>query len=231
MRSNQKVRQQSPRLRAALLFSPRRILLKRRPRPPPNLLLALPLHRNPRLFAEPIDKRLRPSRRANQLRIHHAAHRQRLPASRLLQRLSRHRMQRMRRVPQRHDDVGVQSNRHSSSPSSWPRISLIHFCIAFRPLPMPGFPIPAYFSNTLPSRTAFTCTTSPLSSNSSLSPARTPSFRRMSRGTVICPLLVSFACLFMPFASLFIPALPFLTLSHRFLTFFFSVTSVSLWPS
>src|SRR5438477_8458506 len=99
-------------------------------------------------------------------------------------------MERVVRVPQCHQNIGIDRSRHS------PRNSRIHFRIAFRPLPIPGLPIPAYFSNTLPSRTAFTRTPSASSSNSSLSPARTPNRRRISRGIVTCPLLVTFACFF-----------------------------------
>jgi hypothetical protein len=47
-----------------------------------------------------------------------------------------------------------------------------------------------------------------------LVPRAHPSLRRISRGTVIRPLLVNFACLFMLFARLFTPALPFPTLSN-----------------
>src|SRR5207244_12346320 len=47
-----------------------------------------------------------------------------------------------------------------------------------------------------PSPTAFTRTPWASSSNSSLSPARTPNLRRISRGIVTCPLLVTFACFF-----------------------------------
>src|SRR5579863_5100175 len=68
--------------------------------------------------------------------------------------------------------------------------------MAFRPLPIPGFPIPAYFANGLSFRTAVTRTPSPSSSNCSRSPARTPSRRRTSRGIVTCPLLVTLACFF-----------------------------------
>src|SRR5258708_12078657 len=68
--------------------------------------------------------------------------------------------------------------------------------MAFPLLPIPGFPIPAYFANGLSFRTAVTRTPSPSSSNCNRSPARTPSRRRTSRGIVTCPLLVTFACFF-----------------------------------
>src|SRR6266478_1932734 len=66
----------------------------------------------------------------------------------------------------------------------------------FLPLPIPGLPIPMYFLKGLSFRTAVTRTPFPSSSNNSRSPAFTPSLRRISRGTVTCPLLVTLACFF-----------------------------------
>src|SRR5712664_3403492 len=97
------------------------------------------------------------------------------------------------RIPKRHNDVCVDRSRHSSS---YPRSSLIHFCTAFLPFPIPGLPIPMYFANGLSFRTAVTRIPSPSSSNCNRSPARTPSRRLTSRGIVTCPLLVTFACFF-----------------------------------
>jgi hypothetical protein len=54
--------------------------------------------------------------------------------------------------------------------------------------------MPRYFENALLLLTGRTRTPLPSLSNSSLSPLRTPSIRRTSRGTVICPLLVMVAC-------------------------------------
>src|SRR6266487_4115512 len=97
------------------------------------------------------------------------------------------------RIPKRHKDVCVDRRRHSSS---YPRSSRIHFCTAFLPFPIPGLPIPMYFAKGLSFRTAVTRIPFPSSSNCNRSPARTPSRRRTSRGMVICPLLVTFACFF-----------------------------------
>jgi hypothetical protein len=55
-------------------------------------------------------------------------------------------------------------------------------------------PMPRYFENVLWLLTGRTRIPLPSLSNSSLSPLRTPSTRRISRGTVICPLLVIVAC-------------------------------------
>src|SRR2546430_1577674 len=132
-------------------------------------------------------------------------------------------------VPQCHQNIGIDRSRHS------PRNSRIHFRIAFRPLPIPGLPIPAYFSNTLPSRTAFTRTPWASSSNSSLSPARTPNRRRISRGIVTCPLLVTFACFFIshspiPYFITILLTFPKSSFGHRTLTASQVALSFSLWP-
>src|ERR1700756_2371553 len=103
-------------------------------------------------------------------------------------------MQRVVLIPKRHEYICIDCRSHCVAYS--PRKSRNHFWIAFRPLPIPGFPIPAYFANGLSFRTAVTRTPSPSSSNCSRSPARTPSLRRTSRGIVTCPLLVTFACFF-----------------------------------
>ena len=54
--------------------------------------------------------------------------------------------------------------------------------------------MPRYFEKALWLLTGRTRIPLPSLSNSSLSPLRTPSTRRISRGTVICPLLVIVAC-------------------------------------
>jgi hypothetical protein len=54
--------------------------------------------------------------------------------------------------------------------------------------------MPRCFENALSLLTGRTRIPLPSLSNSSLSPLRTPSARRTSRGTVICPLLVIVAC-------------------------------------
>jgi hypothetical protein len=64
----------------------------------------------------------------------------------------------------------------------------------FLPDGISGLPMPRYFENALWLLTGRTRIPSPSLSNSSLSPLRTPSTRRISRGTVICPLLVIVAC-------------------------------------
>ena len=73
----------------------------------------------------------------------------------------------------------------------------------FLPDGISAFPIPRYLENALRLRTGRTRIPLASLSNSSLSPIRTPSTRRISRGTVICPLLVIVACFCI--ASLHIP--------------------------
>ena len=76
---------------------------------------------------------------------------------------------------------------------------------------MSGLPMPRYFENALLFLIGRICTPLPSLSNSSLSPLRTPSIRRTSRGTVICPLLVIVACfcLFTPFPYFITISLPY----------------------
>jgi hypothetical protein len=64
----------------------------------------------------------------------------------------------------------------------------------FLPDGISELPMPRYFENALWLLTGRTRIPLPSLSNSSLSPLRTPSTRRISRGTVICPLLVIVAC-------------------------------------
>ncbi len=63
--------------------------------------------------------------------------------------------------------------------------------------------MPRYLENARVLLTGRTRTPLPSLSKSSLSPLRTPSTRRISRGTVICPLLVIVACFCI--VSLYIP--------------------------
>ena len=72
-------------------------------------------------------------------------------------------------------------------------------------------PIPRYLANGLFSRTGRTRIAAPSSSKMSLSPGPTPKARRISRGTVICPLLVILACFFNAFLiSLLYHTLPYI---------------------
>src|SRR5258708_2034228 len=73
----------------------------------------------------------------------------------------------------------------------------------FLPDGISELPMPRYFENALWLLTGRTRIPLASLSNSSLSPLRTPSTRRISRGTVICPLLVIVACFCM--VSLHIP--------------------------
>ena len=70
--------------------------------------------------------------------------------------------------------------------------------------------MPRYFENALLFLIGRIRTPLPSLSNSSLSPLRTPSIRRTSRGTVICPLLVIVArfCIFTPVPYFIIISLP-----------------------
>ena len=79
-------------------------------------------------------------------------------------------------------------------PHPGPRNSQTQWRTALRPEGMPGFPMPRCFPNGLSALRGRIRTPLLSLSNSSRSPGRTPSVRRMSRGTVIWPLLVIRAC-------------------------------------
>src|SRR4029077_15957571 len=83
----------------------------------------------------------------------------------------------------------------------------------FLPDGISELPMPRYFENALWVLTGRTRIPLASLSNSSLSPLRTPSTRRISRGTVICPLLVIVACFCI--VSLRILTLPQLPYSDR----------------
>src|SRR5437763_7428496 len=104
-------------------------------------------------------------------------------------------------VPQGDNHVRVNGGCHS------PRIPRSHFLMLFFPDGISGLPIPRYFENALLLLSGRTRISLPSPSNSNLSPLRTPSIRRTSRGTVIWPLLVIVACFCM------VPS-AFLTLLH-----------------
>src|SRR5205807_9698796 len=101
--------------RPPLLLSSCRISLKGGPRRSPNPFFQLPFHSNPRVFAEPIHKRLSPSGSANQLRVDHARNDQSVLAPGRVQRLSCCLMQRIACIPKSSDYIGVQRGSHSSS--------------------------------------------------------------------------------------------------------------------
>ena len=103
-----------------------------------------------------------------------------------------------------------------------PRISRVQRMIAFFPEPIPRLPIPRYLVNGLFALIGRTLTPVLSSSNSSTSPARTPSDLRMARGTVIRPFDVIFA-LFLQAPSLPIP------LFQRFFSAPPSLSVVRFW--
>ena len=91
-------------------------------------------------------------------------------------------------VPESDDDVGIDGGGHC------PRNSRTQRRIDFRPDGIPGFPMPRYVSNGLLTLIGRTRTLVPSFSNKNLSPGPTPKARRISSGTVTCPLLVMRAC-------------------------------------
>jgi hypothetical protein len=93
-------------------------------------------------------------------------------------------------------DVSVERGCHE------PRISRMCLSTAFLPAETPRVPMPLYFANGLFARTGRTRNPVRSFSKSNLSPGRTPRARRISCGTVICPLLVIRACFFIVSAPL-----------------------------
>src|SRR5262249_61695546 len=91
-------------------------------------------------------------------------------------------------VPQRNYHICINGSSHS------PLMPRNHLRMLFLPEGIPAFPIPRYFENALLLRSGRIRIPWLSLSNSSLSPLLTPRARRISRGTVICPLLVMVAC-------------------------------------
>src|SRR5206468_5155631 len=107
-------------------------------------------------------------------------------------------------VPERDHNIGVNRGCHC------PRNPRSHRLIFFFPDPISGLPIPQYFENALSLRTGRIRMLFPSLSKIKRSPLRTPRTRRISRGTVICPLLVIVAsfCISGLFPYFIIFALP-----------------------
>src|SRR5437764_3128906 len=97
----------------------------------------------------------------------------------------------------KHDNIDFNRGYYS------PRISLIQRLIPLLPDRKPRFPIPLYLAKGLCANTARTRTPLSSASNTSLSPGCTPSRRRTSCGTVICPLLVILASFCNRFSKIF----------------------------
>src|SRR5579863_3018456 len=118
-------------------------------------------------------------------------------------------------VPESNNDIGVEGGGHRPRKSRTQRIT------SLRPDASPGLPIPLNFANGLFVLTGRTRIPFSSPSNIRRSPGRTPSTRRTSRGTVICPLLVIFAC-FTKVPHLLIPYI-----ITRLLTLSLNVTEIA----
>ena len=190
MRADEKVGEDFTRAWTAVPPSAARMGLKREPSQSPDGLVQIPVHRDSCVREKVIEK-LRGSRwKRQKLRVHRSRHHHPATPRRRLQR-GRHRgIGRIVRVPKRNKNVRVNRGGHR------PRILRMYRRMAFLPDGTPGFPIPLNFSNRLSVRTGVTRTAAPSCSKIRLSPGRSPSARRISCGTVICPLLVIRAFLF-----------------------------------
>src|SRR5208283_1670524 len=189
MSANKEVSQNTARAGRKLFSSARGVLLKSPSGRTPNHFLQIPLDDNTCVPEECIKKNLAASRCGHQLGEDRGGNRQATVSERRVQsRLCRQTESRIT-VPQRDDHVAVDGCCHL------PRVSRSQRLIARRPDGIPGFPIPRYLANGLSILTGRTRTLSSPLSKINPSPDRTPSARRISWGTVICPLLVILACL------------------------------------
>src|SRR3984957_7991615 len=191
--------------RVALLTSAFCISLKRSSGQSPYLLWQLPIDPDSCLLKKRTDERFAATRSRDQLCEHGSGSDQGPSVKCSFQGLLRRQTQCRVFVPQRNHHVCVDSGCHC------PLIPRSHFVMLFLPDGISELPVPRYFENTLWLLTGRTRIPLPSLSNSSLSPLRTPSTRRISRGTVICPLLVIVACFCIVLLHfLTLPQLPYL---------------------
>ena len=206
MGADQEVCQNAAGARVSLFPSTRSVTLEGSARCPPDRFIQGPVNADTGFLEERIQERFTAARGRHQLSEDRGSSDQGSAPQCCVQRRLGSGAKRWIPIPERHDDISVNSCRHC------PRSSRTHRIIPSLPEPIPGFPIPLNFANGLLVLTGRTRTPFSSLSNSNLSPGRTPSTRRTSRGTVICPLLVILAC----FSNTSPPR--FLTLPHTLLT-------------
>src|ERR1017187_1014240 len=188
MGADQEVCQNAAGARVSLFPSTRSVTLEGSARCPPDRFIQGPVNADTDFLEERIQERFAAARGSHQLSEDRGSSDQGSAPQCCVQRRLGSGAKRWIPVPERHDDISVNSCRHC------PRSSRTHRIIPSLPEPIPGFPIPLNFANGLLVLTGRTRTPFSSLSNSNLSPGRTPSTRRTSRGTVICPLLVILAC-------------------------------------
>lgn len=154
----------------------------------PNGLINIPFDLNSGVPKEGVQERLASSWESQEFTKNGGGNEQFTLSQRSVERGLREGAESLVRVPQGNDDVRVDGSIHGSRSLRTDRIT------ASRPEAIPGFPMPRYFPNGLLTLTGRTLILFPSPSNSSLSPGRTLKARRISSGTVICPLLVMRAC-------------------------------------
>src|ERR1035441_7461493 len=188
MGADQEVCQNAAGARVSLFPATRSVTLEGSARCPPDRFIQGPVNADTGFLEERIQERFTAPRGSHQLSEDRGSSDQGSAPQCCVQRRLGSGAKRWIPIPERHDDIGVNSCRHC------PRSSRTHRIIPSLPEPIPGFPIPLNFANGLLVLTGRTRTPFSSLSNSNLSPGRTPSTRRTSRGTVICPLLVILAC-------------------------------------
>src|SRR6266542_2986464 len=194
MGADEEVSENAPWSTCLLPAAASRIILKSSSRDSPDGFICGPVHCNACVDEEFVNKRLAPPRKRKQFGEDSAVDDHLTLSESCIESSLGGRIERVILVPKRDEHVCINRRCHFCG-ASCPRSSWIFRSTALRPDAMPGFPMPLYFANGLFVLTGLTRTVSPSPSKMRLSPALTPSACRTSLGTVICPLLVIFACL------------------------------------
>src|SRR5712692_10046888 len=157
---------------------------------PPDGFVQIPVNRDAGVFEEGIQERLASTGECHELGENWCGNDEASAPECAIEGGLCQRIEGVVSVPQSHNDIRVDCGGH------WPRNSRTRRRMAFLPDGVLGFPIPRYRAKGLLDLTGRTRTPLPSFSKSNLSPGRTPSARRISFGTVTCPLLVIRACFF-----------------------------------
>src|SRR4029077_6978326 len=187
MGTDQEVRENAPRTHVALFPAACCVTLESSSSSPPHRFIQGPVNVDAGFSEERIQKQFAAARGSHQLSEDRGSNHQSSAPQCSIQRRLRSGAKTWGPIPKSHNDISVDGCRHR------PRSSRNQRTIPFLPESIPGFPIPLNFANGLLVLTGRTRTPFSSPSNTKLSPGRTPSTRRISRGTVICPLLVILA--------------------------------------
>src|ERR1700683_214508 len=196
MGADQEIGQNAPRLQTAILLSADRVALVCASSISPHCFVQFPVNRNAGFSEEIIQKGFLPFGKGQKLCEDGGGDHKPTVVECSIQCRLREQIEGLVFVPEGNKDVSVERGCHE------PRISRMCLSTAFLPAATPRVPMPLYFANGLFARTGRTRIPVRSFSKSNLSPGRTPRARRISCGTVICPLLVIRACFFIVAAPL-----------------------------